>query len=138
MRTQSAAVSMVGYSYKTAIFFSDAVRTHIKHQYTVSWNGVLCSLLLFSCTTSLVSRLIAEVSKSHSDTPHTVGLFWTSDQPVAETYLTKHNTQKRQATMLLAGLEPAIPSSQRQQTHVLDLAVTGICSLHYMSFAIYS
>jgi hypothetical protein len=30
--------------------------------------------------------LIIEVSRSHtSDTPHTVGLLWTSDQPVAET-----------------------------------------------------
>jgi hypothetical protein len=82
--------------------------------------------------------LIAEVSKSQSDTPQSVGLLWTSDQPVAETYLTAHNTQKRQASMLLARFEAAIPSNERQQTHVVDLAVTGICSLHYMPFIIYS
>jgi len=29
-------------------------------------------------------RLI-EASQSYSDTPHSVGLLWTSDQPVAET-----------------------------------------------------
>jgi hypothetical protein len=29
--------------------------------------------------------LIIKASHSHSDTPHSVGLFWTSDQPVAET-----------------------------------------------------
>jgi len=29
--------------------------------------------------------LIIEASQSHSDTPHSVGLLWTSDQPVAET-----------------------------------------------------
>jgi hypothetical protein len=29
--------------------------------------------------------LIIEDSRSHSDTPHSVGLLWTSDQPVAET-----------------------------------------------------
>ena len=29
--------------------------------------------------------LIVEYSRSHSDTPHSVGLLWTSDQPVAET-----------------------------------------------------
>jgi hypothetical protein len=29
--------------------------------------------------------LIIEASRSHSDTPHSVGLLWTSDQPVAET-----------------------------------------------------
>ena len=26
-----------------------------------------------------------EASRSHSDTPHSVGLLWMSDQPVAET-----------------------------------------------------
>jgi len=30
--------------------------------------------------------LILEVSRSHSDTPHLVGLLWTSDQPDAETF----------------------------------------------------
>jgi hypothetical protein len=30
-------------------------------------------------------RLIIEASRSHSDTPHSVGLLWTSDQPDAET-----------------------------------------------------
>jgi hypothetical protein len=29
--------------------------------------------------------LIIEASRSNSDTPHAVGLLWTSDQPVAET-----------------------------------------------------
>jgi len=28
---------------------------------------------------------IVEVSRLHSKTPHSVGLIWTSDQPVAET-----------------------------------------------------
>jgi hypothetical protein len=28
---------------------------------------------------------ITEASRSHSDTPHSVGLLWTSDRPVAET-----------------------------------------------------
>ena len=40
--------------------------------------------------------------------------------------------------MLLIGFEPAIPASDRQQTHALDLAVTGTCSLQYMPFTIYS
>ena len=29
--------------------------------------------------------LIIEASRSHSDTPHSVGLLWTSDQPDKET-----------------------------------------------------
>jgi hypothetical protein len=35
---------------------------------------------------SSLGRLIVEVSRSHTDTPHSVGLYWTSDQPVAETF----------------------------------------------------
>jgi hypothetical protein len=31
------------------------------------------------------SLLIIEASRSHSDTPHSVGLLWKSDQPDAET-----------------------------------------------------
>jgi hypothetical protein len=31
-----------------------------------------------------------EASRSHSDTPHSVGLLWTSDQPVAETSIWQH------------------------------------------------
>ena len=39
--------------------------------------------------------LVNEVPRSHSDTLHSVGLLWTSDQPDAETYLTTHNTHKK-------------------------------------------
>ena len=42
---------------------------------------------------------IIEASRSHSDTPHSVGLLWTSDQPDTETYLTTHNAHKRQTSM---------------------------------------
>jgi hypothetical protein len=35
---------------------------------------------------------------THSDTPHSLGLLWTSDQPVTET-LTTHNTHTRQTSM---------------------------------------
>jgi hypothetical protein len=31
------------------------------------------------------SLLIVEASRSHSDTPHSVGLLWTSDQPKVDT-----------------------------------------------------
>jgi len=45
--------------------------------------------------------LIIEVSRSHSDTPQSVGLLWTSDQPDSETSTwqqTTHNTQHSQHT----------------------------------------
>jgi len=34
--------------------------------------------------------LIVEVSRSHSDTPHSVGLLWTSDLPFAENCTWQH------------------------------------------------
>ena len=36
--------------------------------------------------------LIVEASRSHSDTPHSVGLLWTGDQPYAETSTRQHTT----------------------------------------------
>ena len=43
-------------------------------------------------------------------------------------YLT-HNTHNRQTSMSPAGFEPAIPSSERQQNHVLDRSATGTDTL---------
>jgi len=44
-------------------------------------------LFFFHVSTALMGLgfLILEVSRSHSDTPHSVGLLWTSHRPVAET-----------------------------------------------------
>ena len=39
--------------------------------------------------------LIIKASRSHSDTPHSVGLLWTSDQPVAETSTWQHTPLTR-------------------------------------------
>jgi hypothetical protein len=41
-------------------------------------------------------------------------------------YLTTHNTHNRQTTMPPVGFEPAIPVSERPQTHALDRAATAI------------
>ena len=71
--------------------------------------------------------LVIEASRSHSDTPHSVGLLWTSDQPNAETSTWQHTTLTRDsACMPLAGFEPTIPASEGPQTHALDRADTGI------------
>jgi hypothetical protein len=69
--------------------------------------------------------LIIKASQSHSDTPHSVGLLWTNDRPDAEI---SNNTQHSQETdtHAPAGFEPAIPASERPQTHALDSAATGI------------
>jgi len=56
-----------------------------------------------------------------------------------ELYLTTHNTHRRQTSMLLAAFEPAIPGSERPQTHALDWAPTGYGSsfIYLGSFAIH-
>ena len=66
--------------------------------------------------------LIFEASRSHSDKPHSVGLLWANDRPIATT----NNIQKRETSMHLAGFEPAIPASEWPQTHALERAATGI------------
>jgi len=44
-------------------------------------------------------------------------------------YLKTHNTQKRQTSVHLAGFEPAIPTSERPQTHALGRASVGVDDL---------
>ena len=39
--------------------------------------------------------LVINASRSHTDTPYSVGLLWTSDQPDAEIYTRQHTTQRR-------------------------------------------
>jgi len=39
--------------------------------------------------------LIIKTSQSHSDTPHSIGLSWTSDQPNAETCTWHYTTLTR-------------------------------------------
>ena len=65
--------------------------------------------------------LIKEASPTHTNTSHSVGLLWTSDQPNAES---THSNRKRQTSMPPAGFEPAIPASEGPQTLDLDGSVT--------------
>jgi hypothetical protein len=58
-------------------------------------------------------------------TPQSVGLLWTRDRPAAETSTLQH-THKRQTSMPPVGFEPAIPTSARPQSYVLDRANTGV------------
>jgi hypothetical protein len=56
--------------------------------------------------------LIVEGSRSHSDTPHSIGLLWMGHQSDAET---SNNIQQLQETdfHVPAGFETAIPASER-------------------------
>jgi hypothetical protein len=66
-----------------------------------------------SSSTALVGLgiLTVEASRSHSDIPRSVGLLWTSDQPVAET---SDNTQHSQETNIHApgGIRTHNPSQR--------------------------
>jgi len=88
-------------------------------------------MVFFRGSTALVclGLFLVEVSRSHSDTPHSVGFLWTSDRPVADLYLLTLNNHTRHTSMPSVGFEPAIPTSERQQTHSLDHAATGISLL---------
>ena len=65
--------------------------------------------------------LTNENLRLHSDSPHSVGLLWTSDQPEAKTSTWQHTTRSREwHPCPAAGSEPAIPAKEQPQTHVLD------------------
>ena len=71
--------------------------------------------------------LIIEASRSHSDTPHSVGPpgrgIGPTQRPVPGN--TQH-TEKTATHAYPVGFEPAIPASKRPQTHALDRAATGV------------
>jgi hypothetical protein len=70
--------------------------------------------------------LLYEVSRSQSNTPHSTGLLWGSDRPVAET-LPKHKTTftRKRNPIPPVGFEPAIPGSRQPYTYPLDRAPAG-------------
>ena len=71
--------------------------------------------------------LIIEVSWSHSVRHSTFSTTLLDEWPARrrDLYLTTHNNHKRQTSMFPAGFEPAVPASERPQTHALDRAATG-------------
>jgi len=71
--------------------------------------------------------LIIEASRSHCNTPHSVGLLWTSDQPVAETSTWQHTalTRKRHVWSR-RNSSPQPQQASSRKTYALDRAATGI------------
>ena len=121
-----------GNAKPTAINFGDfltrwgtVLPSHLTQHRTTSK-----SLTLFlSCGASTRFRAMVspyEASRSLTlDTPHSAGFLWSSNQPDAETL--PDNTQET-IIHALAGFEPTIPASERQRSHAIDRAVTGIGS----------
>jgi hypothetical protein len=69
------------------------------------------------------------------DTPHSVELLWTTDQPVADGFQ-PNNTQHSQKTDIHAagGIRTQILASEWPQKHALDRAITRIGSYILESF----
>ena len=68
---------------------------------------------------------------SHSDTPHSVGLLWLSDQPDAETPTWQHTSVTTDRhPWPPAGFKLSIPARERPQTQALDRSATGIGPLN--------
>jgi hypothetical protein len=72
--------------------------------------------------------LLIEVSRSHSDTPQSVGILWMRDRPGLSQRPLPENTQHSPDTNIHASLrfEPAIPASERLQILALDRSTTGM------------
>jgi len=67
--------------------------------------------------------LIVEVSRSHSDTSHSVGLLWTSDRPSAETSTWQHTTFSRDIHPCpRRDLNPQSQQAKFRKTPALDRA----------------
>ena len=115
-------------------------RRGISRNNTCEWNypttgSVLCfdvaitwlsmPIFFFMVKQPLVSQglLIIEALRSHSDTPHSLGLLWAREKPDAETACYNHN---RQISMIPAEFEPAIPASERPKIQGLERAASGI------------
>ena len=82
-------------------------------------------MVLAAQSQAMASSFLRFFEITHSDTPQSVGLLWTSDQLVAETSTWQHNTHNRQTSMPPAGFEPTISAGERPQTYALDRAATG-------------
>ena len=67
--------------------------------------------------------LVIEASRSHSDTPQSVGFLWTSDETHAETSAWQYT---RQTSMPPEGFEPTIPAGELPQTHALGLVLANL------------
>jgi hypothetical protein len=64
-----------------------------KHKIKMSYIKLIHDSFSFACGATAnwgTGHLNVEVSRSHSDKPHSVGLLWTRDRPVAETSTSQH------------------------------------------------
>jgi hypothetical protein len=118
----------VGQSGNETRFFSECFYFLLSVSFHQSFILINCSSL-WRCGVLVRSWLVTSpygTSQSHSDTPHSARLLWTSDQPETENSTWQHTTLTRDGYPCPpAGFEPIIPASKRPQTHALDRGATG-------------
>jgi hypothetical protein len=128
------------------VFFSTYVMMPSKNRLQLSgpYRHWACDVRFHSSQALMVQDGPLDSLSGFFDHTHidTVGLLWTSDQPVAETstYTGQHNIDnKRQASIPREGFEPATPASKRPQTYALGRAATriGRCLVCNVKIAIY-
>ena len=89
-------------------------------------------------------RVIIEASCSHSDTPHSVGLLWTSEQPDVGTTVTTRYTHKRKTSNVPGGIRTGNPNKRtaadpRLRPRGPSFFTSMHCSIwSYMYIAVYS
>ena len=101
-------------------------RPKVQHFLCTRWNDYLLSFHAqqpWKARTSSLSRIHDHIQLN---TPHSVGLLWTSDQSDAETSTWQHTTLTRDISMPPAGFEPAFPAIEPPHTQVLHRAATVI------------
>ena len=77
------------------------------------------------------ATLLRSLDHTQLDT-QSVGLLWTSDQPVAEAATcSTHNNRKGRTCKPSAGFEPVIPAVERPQTYALDRTATGFSGFFF-------
>ena len=76
--------------------------------------------------------LITQAPRPHSETQHSVGLLWKSDQPDTETS-TWHHRARGQTSTPPAGFEPEISAIEPPQNHALNRTATwtGECTVYH-------
>jgi len=70
--------------------------------------------MFFYGSTTLVDLVLssAEVSRSHTAIPHSVGILQTSDRPVAESYTCDHKTHTRDGHPFAGGIRTRNPNKR--------------------------
>jgi hypothetical protein len=75
---------------------------------------IICCNIFSPLWRNSLERPTVDVSRSHSDTPHSVGFLLTRDRYVAET---AHNIDQRQTSMPPTGFELENPARERPQSN---------------------